>query len=320
MTSWQKNFSDFREGTIKSELPPFPFRLMIESTNMCNHRCLFCAHANMTRKPHSIDLALLERALREAFSLGTREIGLHGGAEPFLHKKLPQIVALCKAIGFEYIYLSTNGAASSQEMMEAVLVAGIDSIKLSINAGSKEEYKAVHGVDAFEKALDTLRFIHNWRSTHRPSLKLYVSSVRVPENAASLVTFEERIAPFVDSYAIVDAMCQSGQNSYGKQEATYKAPSFECLQPFNSLTITCEGFVRTCCNDYQNYLALSDLNTSSLKDIWESEAYRQFRQQHLSMNFTGLLCYNCIYNPAEKAPVRPIAPDLATIDVSNSVI
>lgn len=38
-----------------------------------------------------------------------------------------------------------------------------------------------------------------------------------------------------------------------------------CPLTFNKLHITCEGYITACCADFQNYLAVADLNNTKLK-------------------------------------------------------
>ena len=70
-----------------------------------------------------------------------------------------------------------------------------------------------------------------------------------------------------------------------------------------------EGYLRICCNDYENLLAVVDLNkVKSLRDAYYSKPMREFRQRHLSDNLKGTLCYNCLNNCNE--PVKPLNPAL----------
>ena len=55
----------------------------------------------------------------------------------FLVKNLADYVSHAKnAIGYDYLFITTNGALAIPETVKAVLDAGLDSIKFSISAGN----------------------------------------------------------------------------------------------------------------------------------------------------------------------------------------
>ncbi|MGB9593776.1 MAG: SPASM domain-containing protein [Anaerolineae bacterium] len=82
-----------------------------------------------------------------------------------------------------------------------------------------------------------------------------------------------------------------------------------CPMLFNRVHITYEGYLNACCVDYQNYLAVADLNTLSLRDAWHSESFVELRRKHLAGAVEGTLCYNCLFN--KDTPVEPWMPQHA---------
>lgn len=301
---WKRYANSIEEADLKL-LPAFPRQIMVEVANICNHKCKFCAYVKMTRPGQYIDPELFRRIMREAYDLGAREVGLHGGSEPLTNKKLVEHVAYCRDIGFEYIYFSTNGALATRERFKALVDAGTSSIKFSVNAGDRETYKEIHGRDDFEKVVANIAFLNEYRKQLDRQLYLSISFVEIPENASSLPALKERLGPLVDEIFHVHASNQSGQMM--NQAVSPYLPE-TCQIPFNQVNITREGFLRACCNDYQNNLALFDLNKNSLADGWASEHFRDLRRRHLQDKLEGTLCYSCIYG--KSTDVRPLNPEL----------
>ena len=125
--------------------PPFPrTNFLIETSNACNHRCIFCAYTKMTRKIGKIKPEFVYDILQQAYDLGTREVGFYATGEPFLVPELPDYIAKAKEIGYEYTYLTTNGALATPERVHAVIGAGLDSIKFSINAPDRRTYAFIN--------------------------------------------------------------------------------------------------------------------------------------------------------------------------------
>ena len=111
-----------------------------------------------------MDKGLFKRLVKEAYDCGAREIGLFTGAEPLTCKWLDEYIEYSVSLGYEYTYISTNGALGNPEKYKRLLDAGLNSIKFSVNAGNRSSYKRVHGRDDFEKIIENIRFVANYRS------------------------------------------------------------------------------------------------------------------------------------------------------------
>ena len=114
--------------------PPFPIsNFLLELSNGCNHACIFCAHQKMQRNVGRMDKSFAFDIMQQAYDLGTREVGFYATGEPFLIPDLADYVAKAKQIGFDYVYLTSNGSLATPERTKAVIDAGLDSLKFSIN-------------------------------------------------------------------------------------------------------------------------------------------------------------------------------------------
>ena len=142
-----KRIEDFDRLREKSLRPAFPRKMLLEVTNLCNDRCIFCANSKTTRKKSFMDPAFAADVMEQAYALGMREVGFYATGEPLLHKELERIVRSAKDIGYEYTYITTNGALLDAARAESLVAAGIDSVKVSLNATNAWDYHFVHGTD-----------------------------------------------------------------------------------------------------------------------------------------------------------------------------
>ena len=288
-----------------SETPPIPRQIQIETTNVCNHRCGFCAYTEMVRKHAVMDPDLFKRLVAEAYELGAREIGLFAGAEPLTCKSLEDYIVHCRGLGYEYMYISTNGALGDEARFKSLLDAGLSSIKFSVNAGTRDTYRRVHGRDEFDKVIRNLRFVSEYRREVSTFKYLGLSFVGMPDTAHEYPVIRELAGPLVDEVLYYEANNQSGQ------KAELPPPPFDtCVLPFNKLHISVEGYIKACCNDYDNYLAIEDLSKMSLRDAWHSPRFQQLRRAHLDDALEGTLCGKCIRRST--ADVRPLNDALLT--------
>lgn len=301
----KKRLEERIETAVLSETPPFPRTVLVEVSNICNHRCVFCAYPKMTRPRNVIDPGLFRDVMRQAYELGAREAGLYAGAEPLTCKHLDEYIAYLSDLGYDYIYISTNGTLADEARFKRLIDAGLHSIKFSVNGGDRETYAKIHGKDQFDKVINNIRFVNQYRRTIGRPLYLAVSFVEVPENAPSFAALERLVGPLVDEIVHFPAVNQNGQMLNLPVDP---AIPDTCVLPFNQVHISREGYIRACCNDYQNLLATEDLNKVSLKDAWFGERFRELRRRHLEKDLKGALCHNCLTGCRDK--VRPINPEL----------
>lgn len=299
----------------KNLIPPFPKNMLIELTNICNHNCIFCANSKMTRKKGKIDEDFLFRILKEAFDEGTTEVGFYATGEPFVSKNLDVYVAKAKEIGYKYVYITTNGALATPERSREVIEAGVDSIKFSINAGTKDTYKSIHGKDEFDIVLNNLKYISDYRKKNNMNFKIFVSSIVTKYSESEKKLLEENLKDISDDIVFLNVANQGGMmyeinENLALEGDNYLIKKMPCSLPFNSLHVTFEGYLTSCCIDFQNYLTVADLNKVSIKEAWNSDIFIELRKKHLENSIEGTLCYNCIYNKNES--VDPLIPEHAT--------
>jgi MoaA/NifB/PqqE/SkfB family radical SAM enzyme len=284
-------------------LPPFPRQIQVETSNICNHSCEFCAYTLMERPKRHMNRDLFRRIVREAYECGAREIGLFAGAEPLTCKWIDEYIAYCRELGYEYMYISTNGVLADEAKLQKVLDAGLSSIKFSVNGGDRETYKLVHGRDDFDKVVRNIMFVSEYRKTLPQPIYLGVSFVGMPHTLHSLEQLRELIGPHVDEILYYDASNQSGQ-----MPELPDPPYRDCHLPFNKAHFSLEGYLKVCCNDYENYLAVESLENMSIMEAWHSARFQALRQRHIDDDLDGTICANCIR--ASKCRPQPLNPEL----------
>jgi molybdenum cofactor biosynthesis enzyme MoaA len=293
-----------------------PKNMMVELSNACNHSCIFCTNPHMTRKAKRIISDLLYRVLQHARQEGVEEIGFYTTGDPFIHKDLDKFTRRAKELGFRYIYISTNGALATPERAKSVIDAGMDSIKFSINAGSRETYKLIHGDDDWDKVMKHLKFISEYRKSIDRALALFVTCVITNPMRHEVDTFKRFITPYVDEVTFVECGIQSGQMTSAQAllSGGSMPPGVQnsiCPMPFNRLHVTCEGYLTLCCVDYQNYLTIADLKHQSIREAWDGEQARDARRRHIERDLAGTLCGNCWQGRMDQ--IQPLNPNHATV-------
>ena len=122
--------------------------VLLEVTERCNLRCPICFAAS---GGHGADPSLEEIGgwldmLRQSGQ--AVNIQLSGG-EPTLRDDLPEIVALCRARGFEFIQVNTNGIRIARDLafLQRLKQAGLDCVFLQFDGLDDEVYRRIRGAE-----------------------------------------------------------------------------------------------------------------------------------------------------------------------------
>lgn len=303
-------------NNIKEDLiPSIPKNMLLEVTNICNHNCIFCANSKSSRKKGLINENFAKKILKEAYELGTREVGFYSTGEPLVNKNLEIYIKEAKNIGYTYTYITTNGALLDKQRAETIINSGIDSIKFSINAGNIESYKFIHGRDDFANILNNLKYLYNYRKENEMNFKIYISCILTKYTKEEKELVNNVFGPYSDEIVFLNCKNQCGVMYEVNDNLTIdqedKIEKAVCPLPFNKLHVTYEGYLTACCADFQNYLAIADLNKISLKEAWASNKFQELRLKHIEDNLKGTLCFNCMKNV--DSPIEPLTKQLSTI-------
>tara|TARA_Y100000816_G_scaffold266208_1_gene226597 strand:- start:4037 stop:5056 length:1020 start_codon:yes stop_codon:yes gene_type:complete len=309
---WAESLENRRKLTfqvkkdIYSEVPPFPREITLDINNRCNHKCFFCANPKIEHYD-KLDTDLAFDLMRQGIENGCTDLALQALGEPFMDKRLSEFVREGKRLGYEYIYINTNGALANAKRAQPVIDAGCDSIKFSINANNKEDFKKVHGYDDFDKVLENLKWIYEYRNQNNISMGVYVSSVNNSRSKVDYENINKYIKPYCDNFSLRDVSNQGGSmmelndteeikdgnilGSLKKDEFTTK-----CVYPFNRIVINPYGYVVACTADFHDKLSIADTRKHSLKEIWEGEIFKFLRSKHLKDEYDDLFCNKCLNN------------------------
>ncbi len=149
--------------------PTVPFRhltaLWVQLTGTwCNLECVHCINASGPDAPwlKPLDAGSVRGAIREAESLGVKEIYFTGG-EPFLHREILPLLAAALAAAPTTVL--TNGTAITPPMADALAALASQArysleIRVSLDDVEAEANDRVRGRGAWAKAVQAIRRLH----------------------------------------------------------------------------------------------------------------------------------------------------------------
>ena len=161
-------------STIEKRLE-LPRNIYLEVTNRCNLRCKACILYRGSWESQR-DLTFDELVqITDQLPLLER-IALHGIGEPLLNTALPAMIRHFKNRS-AFVFFNTNGILLDQGRQNALIDAGLDELRISLDAASAQGYKTMRDSDRFDQIVANLRsfvtLLQRRRAT-RPLLSLRI--------------------------------------------------------------------------------------------------------------------------------------------------
>lgn len=164
---------------IKTAIDTLPRSIYIEPTSRCNEFCQQCPRTLLSREEDR-DLSFDDfRRVVDQFPALDRVV-LHGLGEPLLNKDLPRMVRYLKDRG-TYVLFNSNGVALTLKKGQALIDAGLDEYRLSMDGSSREMYARVRGVDAFDKIWRNIKAfvaLQREQQASKPAVSLWFTAMR----------------------------------------------------------------------------------------------------------------------------------------------
>src|ERR1700739_3391932 len=146
----------FEQVTTDDDVPEQqPVCLYLETTNRCNLLCTTCPRTyEELEPPADMSWSLFTSIVDQVPNL--QRAVLHGVGEPMLVKNLPKMVRYLKERG-TYVLFNTNGTVLTERNGLALIDAGLDELRVSLDAANAKSYLAVRGKDYFKRILKNVR-------------------------------------------------------------------------------------------------------------------------------------------------------------------
>jgi MoaA/NifB/PqqE/SkfB family radical SAM enzyme len=157
-----------------------PRQVYIEVTNYCNSLCISCPltyhHFQPHEPKHHLGWGDFRRIVDELPQID-RTV-LHGIGEPMLNKELPRFVAHLKERGVEVLF-NTNGILLDQDRGDSLVAAGLDGLRVSIDAVTPQLYSQLRGVDKLPQIISNLKaFVARHGGRKRPRVSLWLVGMK----------------------------------------------------------------------------------------------------------------------------------------------
>ena len=207
----------------------------------------------------------------------------------------------------EKINFTTNGLLLTPKRTDALMEAGVDTIRISLQGLSAEMYEKMCGVKVrFEEFLSNLRYLYEHRGNCK--IRMKIADIALKDVPDGEKRFEEMFGDMADSlfvehilpiYAAVDygtldkVIMENAMNGRGNvsQTEVHKV----CHRPFYRLRVTANGEVMANCCDQPSDIRYGNIMEQGLVDLWNGVGRTAFLKMQLQgKRFQHPVCKNCV--------------------------
>lgn len=287
-----------------------PLTYSVEPTNLCNLKCPECPSGTgeLTRPLGLLSVENFQKMINE-MSKTAFYVQLFFQGEPYLNKKLNEMIAYAESKNI-YLAISTNGNLISEKNIDKILENVPDKIIFSLDGLDEESYQNYRVGGTFKKADEALQLLVEAKrklNLKRPFIELQFIVMKQNEHLLSEVRaygkkrFVDRLVfktMQVSSYenALKYLPIKSEYSRYHLRNGGYQLKGDlkdHCFALWRTAVITWDQKMVPCCFDKDANYVLGDLSKYSIKEIWKSELYQNFRKGVLENRKGNSMCNNC---------------------------
>jgi MoaA/NifB/PqqE/SkfB family radical SAM enzyme len=162
-----------------------PLNVIMDLTSRCNLKCVMCYFANTDRlefppfntllSPEgNMPLDVFEKIAADLFPKAWR-VALGCAAEPMIHPKFKELVAIAGRYGVPDLWFPTNLLALTEPTMKALIDGRVTTVAASIDGVTRETYEKIRVPAKWERllaCLDTLNRVKRDARVNAPHLRI----------------------------------------------------------------------------------------------------------------------------------------------------
>ena len=283
MKNMALNRIERRRGRIS--LHSRPYKVTIDPGNVCNLQCPGChtgiSHPEMIR-PRMLRyehfVRIFDQVAPHVFS-----VALYNWGEPFLNKKLFDMVAYARSKGVGTT-LHSNLNHFNEQMAEECIRSGLTHIYMSIDGATQEPYAQYRVGGQMERVLENLALLTEVRRKYQSKFpiitwKFIAFGHNDHEIGAAKALAAQHGADSFELYhgrpVVMDLYDEA--DKYRRQPEKIQQLPTRCNSLWSSLYVGADGSVLPCSLAFRPAEVFGNLLEQSLDDVWNNSSFRNAR-------------------------------------------
>ena len=279
--------------------PHLPTRFWIESTDMCNLKCIMCLNKSVpAEKKGFMDLELYKKIIDEVSGYA-QDICLSHRGEPLMHPDIFEMIEYAKKKGL-YIRLHTNATLLTEGNTRELLESGLDLISFSFDGYDKETYEKIRVNANFDETLNNIaNLLKLKREMNKKSPYTILEVIEFPEytqemKQAKRKKFQMKLnSMHLDEFIIKKLHNWAGD--YSLETEKKKSKNYlPCTFPWYASVILWDGTVVPCPQDFFGNYQIGNVSANMLSELWNNDKMISLRKKMVNEDIQDLKsCANC---------------------------
>lgn len=308
-----RDLRGIRKVDIVKEFPmSTPLTMFIEPTNACNMRCAFCptGHPKLLqdvgRKNTLMDFEAYKRLINDIAEFPSRlkMLNMYKDGESLIHPKFCDMVRYAKESSIsEKIWVKTNGQLLNPDYNRRLVRCGLDMIGISVNGVDAASFYNVTRVKVdYEAYRANVLDLYNRRGDVKISCKIADTNLTEWQKQKFIADFSDR-CDFITIEGLhgwsVSEIYDWKLGTDQSFDGTPRKYKIACPIVLYMLTVSANGDVSICNDDWAHFHQIGNVNTESIIDIWYGSKLKEFRRMHLEgKRDNNAACFKCDYMQA----------------------
>lgn len=280
----------------RTRLPYLPVRLWVETTSICNLRCVMCPNKDLKKEEKGfMDFPLFRKIIDEARRY-VFDVNLIHRGEGLLHPDFFRMAGYSHEAGLTTKF-HTNATLLDEARSRALIAAGLDQISFSFDGYDRTTYESIRVNADFEKTLgNVVRFLEIKRELRSKTPYAILELINFPD--AYKGTSDRQKRAFLERFRglpLDRVEIKEMHNWAGEVAARQNRKKYvPCTFLWQALVIFWDGSVLPCTQDFHGYLTLGNVRETSLENIWNGERLVRLREKILRRDIGDLAtCSRC---------------------------
>ena len=308
-----------------------PYEWEIDTTNICQLKCPLChtGLGNIDRDKGVMHYDLFTNTI-DQIKDHCILLTLYSWGEPFLNRRIHEFIGYAHQNGIATIISTNLNRPLTPEMAENIIKSGLDVMIVSLDGVTQDVYEVYRVGGRLDRVIDNIRLLAQKKRElgyATPHLEWQFIVMRQNEHqmpaaralAAELgmdsIVFKKVDFPHgVEDPKLAEQWLPSGHPEFLRGDPfykPYKEDGQRCWRLWRSAVVNWDGGYAPCCYLTDKSQDFGDVNTTSVKEIWNNKDYQTarslFRDEYVPEKWVG--CLSCsVYLGSRAARKRgPVA-------------
>ena len=190
-----------------------PPEVNIETTSICNARCIMCPIDKLDRPKKSMDMALFKRVVDDCVATGVKCLKLHNYGEPLLTLGFKEMLRYIRtrSSGID-IQFSSNGSLLDDRWARILVQEKVNRVHITIDGLRKETYEKIRIGLKYETVVNNIRnFVRLKKQLRVKYPEIYVEFIEMNQNRDEVHEFVRHWKGIVDQVSVKRYSTRAGE-------------------------------------------------------------------------------------------------------------